>query len=256
MNIPLLSIITATFNSELTLEETIESLLNQNYTNFEYILIDGKSNDKTLQIIKKYESIFSQKKIPYYWISENDTGIYNAWNKGLKLASGSWISFLGSDDIYLEGVLKKYANLAIRNRDIDFIHSKVKLMKDNKEIFVVSDRWKWNDFKRQMKIAHVGSFHNKNYFSKYGIFNENYKIAGDYEMLLRAKHNLKTLFFDEFTALMKDGGISNKNVIKAFKEVRKARIYVAAINKRTAFLDFYISIIKYYLSRVKKMISQ
>jgi len=244
----LLSVMTVSLNSELTIEKTIQSVLNQNFTDFEYIIVDGKSTDNTLQIIKKYESQFHQKNIPFTWISESDTGIYNAWNKGLQLAKGDWISFLGSDDIYLEGVLAKYAKVVLSNKNADFIHSKVKLMNKNNVKYVFSDVWKWDVFRRYMKIAHVGAFHNKQYFEKYGNFDENYKIVGDYEMLLRAKNELKTVFIDDFTAEMNDGGISNQNVIKAFREARIAKISTANISKPFAYFDFYFSLLKYYLS--------
>lgn len=247
-----LSVITVSLNSELTIEKTIQSVLNQNFTSFEYIIVDGNSTDSTVQIIKKYESKFHQKNIQFTWLSEPDTGIYNAWNKGLKLAKGNWISFLGSDDIYLENVLEKYASVILLNENADFIHSKVKLVHNNRVKYVISDTWKWNVFKRYMKIAHVGAFHNKKYFEKYGNFNENYKISGDYEMLLRAKNNLKTIFIDDFTAEMNDGGISNQNILKAFSEVRNAKISTANVLKPIAFLDFYFSLVKYYISAYLK----
>lgn len=242
------TIITASFNSEKTIAKTIESVLNQEFNDFEYIIVDGKSKDNTINIIKNYEPLFKEKNISYKWISEKDSGIYNAWNKGLKLASGNWIAFLGSDDIYVEGALKKYADMALINPEADFIHSKVKLISKGKVKFIVSDKWTWSQFKRYMKIAHVGSFHNSAYFDKHGNYDEQYRLAGDYEMLLRAKGNLKTVFFDEFTAEMKDGGISNNNVLMAFKEVRQAKITTAKITKPIAFLDFYHSLIKYYIS--------
>lgn len=249
---PLLSIITATYNSEKTLEETIQSVLNQGYTNYEYILIDGKSKDGTLKIIQKYEVQFKERNIKYTWRSEKDSGIYNAWNKGLQLAKGKWISFLGSDDIYLENALEKYVDKISQNQDVDFIHSKVKLIDRDKIKFIISDKWIWKNFKREMKIAHVGSFHNSNYYEKYGNYNENYKIVGDYELLLRAQDNLKTIFIDDFTAEMKDGGVSNQNIFVAFKEVRRAKINTAKIMKPLAYFDFYFFIVKYYLSRILK----
>ena len=252
---PLLSIITATYNSESSLDETIRSILTQNYNDFEYIIVDGNSTDNTIRIITKYEPLFKEKKIRFKWISEEDLGIYDAWNKGLRLAEGKWISFLGSDDTYLEGALKKYAHMAKANPEADFIHSKVKLISNGKIKFVVSDKWNWSQFKRYMKIAHVGSFHNAEYFEKYGRYNELYRLAGDYEMLLRAKSNLKTVFFDEFTAEMKDGGISNDNVLLAFKEVKYAKTTTAKITKPIALFDFYHSLIKYYLSTFIRRIS-
>ncbi|MFT5214729.1 MAG: glycosyltransferase involved in cell wall biosynthesis, partial [Patiriisocius sp.] len=145
---PLLSIITATFNSEKTLEETIDSILNQQYTNFEYLIIDGKSTDNTLTIIKKYELIFKQKNISFKWVSETDTGIYNAWNKGLKLSVGNWIAFLGSDDVYLDNALERYAKEIALGESVDFIHSKVKLINKTKVKHVFADTWKWPQFKR------------------------------------------------------------------------------------------------------------
>ena len=253
---PILSIITATYNNEKTLEETIQSVLDQDFTNFEYILVDGDSKDNTLNIIKKYEPVFQERKITYKWLSERDTGIYQAWNKGLRLANGHWIAFLGSDDTYTEGALKNYAIMAERNPEVDFIHSIVKLINGSDVRHTFSEPWKWKNFKRYMKIAHVGAFHNKNYFEKYGVFNEEYKIAGDYELLLRAKSNLKTIFLNTLTAEMKDGGVSNDNVLAAFKEARKAKITTAQIPKSVAFFDFYFNLSKYYVSTaIKKMLS-
>ena len=100
------TIITATFNSEKTIDRTINSLLNQTILNFEYIVVDGKSSDNTVKILKSYEEKFKIRNIGYKWISEKDSGIYEAWNKGLMFAKGDWISFLGSDDYYVENALE------------------------------------------------------------------------------------------------------------------------------------------------------
>lgn len=227
---PLLSIITACFNSESTVKETIESLLNQSFLKFEYIIVDGKSQDNTFDIIMCYEEKFKEKGIQYRFISESDTGIYNAWNKGLELATGDWIAFLGSDDVYLDNALENYANLALLNKDVDFIHSKVKIFKKLSFIREINKKWNWSQFKKSMNIAHSGAFHNKKYFKIYGEFDEDYKIAGDYEMLLRSKDGLKTIFLDEFTVIMQEGGISSKMFLKAFKEAERAKIKTAGIN--------------------------
>lgn len=227
---PLLSIITACFNSEATIKATIESLLNQSYLEFEYIIIDGKSKDNTLNIISFYEEKFNEKGIPYRFISEPDTGIYNAWNKGLKLATGDWIAFLGSDDTYCDNALEKYANIALLNKNVDLIYSKVKIFDKASFIREINKKWHWRQFKKSMNIAHAGAFHNKNYFKNFGKYDEDYKIAGDYEMLLRAKDELKAIFIDEFTVIMQEGGISSKMFFRAFKEAERAKIKTAGIS--------------------------
>jgi len=112
---PLVSIVTVCYNSEKTIRDTIESVLNQTYRNIEYILVDGASKDSTVDIIKSYEEKFREKGISYKWISEPDTGIYNAMNKGIDMASGEWCYFLGSDDILFD----KNVILSITNELLD-----------------------------------------------------------------------------------------------------------------------------------------
>ena len=117
-NKPLISIITVCLNSEYTIEKTIQSVLKQNYDNIEYIVIDGNSNDRTLEIIKKYEGSID------LWISEKDGGIFNAINKGIKVCSGDIIGILNSDDLLTEDALslvKKY----FENDKIDFVFGSV-----------------------------------------------------------------------------------------------------------------------------------
>jgi len=119
------SIIIATYNSANTLAEAIQSVLQQTLKDFELIIIDGKSSDGTLEIIKSYE-----KEITY-WISEKDKGVYDAWNKGIKIAKGEWICFLGSDDIMLPTTIEKYNDFIITNIDrrFEFISSKIEFCK-------------------------------------------------------------------------------------------------------------------------------
>tara|TARA_R110001606_G_scaffold283626_2_gene432089 strand:- start:347 stop:1114 length:768 start_codon:yes stop_codon:yes gene_type:complete len=244
---PFFSIITVSYNSEKTIKETIVSVLNQTETNFEYILIDGKSTDKTVEIIKSFENKFKEKEIAYQWISEKDTGIYNAFNKGIKLSKGTWISFLGSDDMYLKNAIKTYnENIFNLKNEADFVYANI--LKNHK--IIVSKKWTWKTFKRKMTIAHVGSFHHKNYFKNHGFFNEDYKIAGDFEVLLRAKSQLKTHKIDEVTVVMGDDGISSNQIKKVYIETTKAKIETANINILIAKRDYYIWMFKYNIKRL------
>lgn len=248
-NTTLLSIITVCYNSEKTIYKTIDSLLKQTINGFEYIIIDGKSTDKTVDIIKSFEDKFKERNINFKWVSETDKGIYDAFNKGIKFAKGDWISFLGSDDYYLDNALEFY-KLEINKlkKEVDLVHSVVKV----EDIKLIQDKWEWKKFKIRMNIAHVGAFHNKNYFKKFGDYDIKYKIAGDYELLLRAKGNLKTHWFNKVTAIMSEGGISNKQVKNVYLETTKAKIETANRNYAISKLDYYKWIFKY---RVKTILN-
>lgn len=214
---PLVTIITATYNAQKDLEGSIKSVIAQSYSNIQYVIIDGGSTDDTLKIIKKYEKYIS------IVISEKDKGIYDAWNKGLKLSTGDWLAFLGADDEYLPDAIQNYVDQLnkVDYANLDIITSKVMLVDDNNlEVRVIGSSWKWNDFKRYMCTAHVGSLHSKSFFETYGMYNTNYKIVGDYEILLRAKQFLKAAFLNDITVKMKMGGISNQDnsaLVEAFK---------------------------------------
>lgn len=205
---PLITIITVTYNAQKDLEASIKSVIAQSYPNIQYLIIDGGSTDSTLEIIKKYEAHIST------WISEKDNGIYDAWNKGLQLATGDWIAFLGADDVYLPNAVEQYVQKLqqVDYATLDIITSKVQLVDENKVPFrVIGSAWNWNDFKRYMCTAHVGSLHSKSFYQKYGTYNTNYKIVGDYEILLRPRDQLKAAFLDVITVEMTMGGISNQN---------------------------------------------
>lgn len=245
----LISVITVSFNSEKTIKKTIKSLLNQTINNFEYIIIDGKSTDNTLTIIKSFDNAFKSKGIKYTWVSEKDSGIYDAFNKGVKLAKGTWISFLGSDDYYLKNALKIY-NKEINNLNsyVDLIHSNVNL--GNRKN--IQDKWSWKIFRKKMNIAHVGAFHHKLFFKKYGLFDTSYKIAGDYELLLRAKQDLKTHWFNKITAFMADGGASNNQIINVYKETKRAKTENKSQHRVLIQIHYYIWVFKY---RIKTIIN-
>ena len=245
----LFTVVTVCYNSEKTIYRTIDSLLKQTINDFEYIIIDGKSSDKTVDVIKSFEDKFKERNINFKWISEIDKGIYDAFNKAILLANGSWISFLGSDDYYLDDSLDYYKNEINKlKEEVDFVHSVVKV----EEIKLIEDKWEWKKFKTSMNIAHVGAFHNKNYFKKFGDYDIKYEIAGDYELLLRAKKDLKTHWFNKVTAIMSDGGISNMQVKNVYLETTKAKIITGNLSKVECYLEYYKWMLKY---RIKTIIN-
>jgi len=245
MQVPLISIITTTYNSASTLKDTVNSVLNQTYSSFEYIIIDGNSIDSTVDLIKSFEAEFNKKDIKFRWISEPDTGIYDAFNKGVKLANGDWISFLGSDDMYTKNAVELYIKNLPKN-EVDLLYSNIKIIGKKNNTGV----WSWHKFRRSMNIGHVGAFHNKNYFNKYGMFNTSYEIAGDYEILLRAKENLRTHKINDITVIMADGGVSNKQVRKVYRETTRAKKETAEVSSIICFLDYYKWMLKYNIKRI------
>ena len=204
-NKPLISIITVLKNSEQHLEETIKSILNQSYKNFEYILIDGGSTDKSLKIIKKYSD-----KIDY-WISENDRGIYDAFNKGMQLAKGDFIGIVNSDDTLEKDALKILINYINNNPKIDFVFGSVKkhwgILYGYKPEKI---KYSWGFY-----TSHSTGFYIKRKSAKkVGLYDLKYKYHADYDYFYRmiVKENLKGIGTkkNELFGKFRRGGFSSK----------------------------------------------
>lgn len=242
--IPFFTVITASFNSEKTIDKTIESLLNQNYTNFEYIIIDGNSKDSTLEIIKSFEQKFKEKNITYKFISEPDKGIYDAWNKGIKLSEGEWISFLGSDDLYFNDALLNYYEILQSRNDINFICSKIEIVDENwNKLKLYGEPFSKEKLNRKMSFAQVGAFHRRDLFTIVGNFDFNYKIVGDFDFYLRAKDVILPHFTTSCLAKMMNTGISNQ-AYKALKEAYELKNKYKLNNKLINLFDFYLTLLK------------
>lgn len=211
-----ISIITCVFNSADTLEDTIKSVLSQSYKNIEYIIIDGGSTDRSLDIIKKYQGKIS--KI----VSEKDDGIYNAMNKGIRLATGDIIGILNSDDIYNSNdVISKIAEL-FNNNDIDCVYGDlyyVSMHDTNKIIrYWKSSPYKEGAFRLGWHPPHPTLFIRKEIYNKYGLFNERFKVSSDFELMLRyfEKYKINNYYYPEILVRMRVGGESNKDIKKIF----------------------------------------
>ncbi|MEA5139284.1 glycosyltransferase family 2 protein [Arcicella rigui] len=244
---PKISIITATYNSAKTLEQSLLSVISQGYNNIEYIVIDGGSKDGTLGILEKYNSEIS------YWISEKDKGIYDAWNKGVEKATGDWIAFLGSDDFFYPDAIQHYVDFInkeqINNTDCLYISSKIEMITEEGRVLrTYGWPWNWEQFRRVNIIAHPGSLQSKYLFEKYGNYDINYKIVGDYELLLRPQKSLNAKFINTVTVKMTVGGASNQ--LKMFKELKKVIIVRGGVSVLRANFDYYIHITKLYFKNL------
>ena len=220
-----ISIITVTYNSAQTLEQTIQSILSQDHPNVEYIMVDGKSTDGTLAIIEKY-----RPKITHF-ISEKDDGLYHAINKGINLASGDIIGILHADDFYTNNDVLTGIAETFKINAADAVYADLYYVdKDNTDKIIRT--WKSGAFSPHKFLwgwmpPHPTFFVKKECYQKYGSFNTTFRSAADYEIMLRLlyKHKIKAAYLPEFIVKMRVGGQSNaslNNRLKANNEDRLA----------------------------------
>ncbi len=243
-----ITIITATYNAAIVLENLIKSIIPQKNEKIEFVIIDGDSKDSTPEIINKYESYID------FWISEPDRGIYDAWNKGIKVANGEWIMFIGADDELLPNAINNYINL-LDSKDLssfDYISAQNEYVDDDdKLIKLLGKGAEWSLMRRGNSAAHVASLHNKNnLFNKVGCYNLDYKICADYEILIRKKENLKTYFLESRIAKMKVGGMSFS--AKAINESYEIRKYHKTISPVFNIILYFRDFIAYKLFKLRK----
>ena len=219
-----ISIITVCLNSDETIEDAIKSILAQSYDDIEYIIVDGGSTDETLSIIKKYKDGISQ------YISEPDKGIYDAMNKGAKLASGELIAFLNSDDTYHDkDTIADMVNF-IQRRKLDAGYGDIKYVGANNANRVVrywkTGEYKKGAFRRGWVIPHPAFFCKREYFEQYGYFESSFKIAADFELMLRLieKKHIKIGYLPKTIATMRVGGASTnfKGIVQGNIEILKS----------------------------------
>jgi len=221
---PLFTIVTASFNSNLTLERAISSVISQKAVEFEYIIIDGGSKDGSVKTVQKF-----LKKIAYF-VSEPDSGIYSAFNKGIRASKGEWICFLGSDDYFLsDDILNRCASvIQSLPPNVGLLYTKVIVLnRDGQAIIELGESWDNAKHKMNysMAIPHPGLFVRRKLFEKYGEFDETFKIAADYDFVLRVIKHSEVEFRGEIVSVgMRFGGISSdpNNTLNVLLEAIKA----------------------------------
>lgn len=226
-----ISLITATYNSEKYLKDTIESILSQDYPNIEYIIVDGGSKDSTLDIIKEYPPRFDGR---LHWISEPDKGLYDALNKGFKMATGDIVGILNSDDFFTNNnVLSKVAE-TFQTTKCEAVYGDIHFV-DGNDLTKCTRYYSSAIFKRSlMRIgfipAHPSFYAYKSKFDELGYYKTDYKIAADFELLLRFIYvnKIRTQYIPLDFVTMRTGGMSTESMdsrkiimrehLRAFKE--------------------------------------
>jgi len=246
---PLLTIITAVFNGEKYLEDTILSVLSQTYDNVEFIIIDGGSTDGTLDIIKKYDYSID------YWVSEPDAGISDAFNKGVQLACGDYINFQGDGDgFYAQDSLENMIHGVNPVEDL-FISGRIqRVCPDGGEMYLSAVMPKFNKISLlfRMSMPHQGLFTSLKYFKKYGLFDVNNTFCMDYEHLLRAYHDFPNVVMKNVVvAKWRADGLGNNRELDIFKEYHKIKVD----NKIAAYpILIAINLWTLFKYRIKKII--
>ncbi|MFI5218784.1 MAG: glycosyltransferase family 2 protein [Bacteroidia bacterium] len=205
-----ISIITITYNSQHTVEDTIKSVVEQDYPDVEYIVIDGKSKDGTLAIVDKYKNRVS--KI----ISEKDHGLYDALNKGIKNATGDVVGLLHSDDLYSDKkVISKIANLFKKDSELQAVYADLVFV-SRTNLDKVLRTWKSGEYEEDAFLKgwmppHPTFFVKRDCYEKFGYFNIKLKLSADYELMLRMihKNKIKIAYLPETIVKMRMGGVSN-----------------------------------------------
>ena len=223
---PLISIITVSYNAKKTIEQTILSVLNQTYKNIEYIIIDGKSTDGTVDIIKKYEKRIS------YWVSEKDTGIYNAMNKGIKIAHGVLIGIVNADDFYekdaVEIMVDEYTKKGTE-ADRFLYYGMLRIWKHELEFCV---RQYHHNFVTETAIQHPTCFVPKVLYDKWGGFDEQYRVCADFDLLNRYRANgVRFCKVDKIISNFRIGGATTKLANEVIMEPPTIRLKYGIITQ-------------------------
>ena len=231
------SIITISFNAKATIEKTLQSVANQSYENIEHIIIDGNSNDNTIDICKSYSYI---SKI----LSEPDNGVYDAFNKGIKLATGDVIGFLNADDTFnnensIQDIVDAFSNneTDIVYGNLDYINKESKVIRN-----WISRSYEKGLMKKAWMPAHPSFYCKKEVYNRLGTYNDSFKVAGDFELCLRFLeiNQVPSFYLNKKLVKMLVGGISNSGfnskltILK--EELRAFKINNISVNPVLFFL--------------------
>ena len=200
-----IAVVVASYNAVTSISDCIESVLSQSYDNVELIIVDGGSNDGTVGILKSYEGRIQ------YWLSEPDKGIYDAWNKALGFSSSDYIYFMGCDDRFVHNDLlyEMVQFLDAKKPYPDLICGSVKMIGKNKDIgYLLKPDPKVIPYKM---LPHQGVFHSRSLFDEFGLYDDRFKVRGDFEFVVRcnAARLLRIEVMPFVVAICELGGLSN-----------------------------------------------
>jgi glycosyltransferase involved in cell wall biosynthesis len=250
---PLISIITICFNSAKTIRQTMESVLNQTYSNFEYIIVDGKSKDSTLEIIKEYEEKFIDKGIIYRYVSEPDKGIYDAMNKGINMASGEWVGIINSDDWYEVDACSTLIETLNNNLKMDIFAATVRFITEsNGQEYYTYTHSSIEEIQYKMTICHPTVFIRSLLYKKKK-FDTSFRIVADWDLLkYLICQGANVVIRQKVIANFRDNGASSVNNIISIMEQLKV---IRQTNTLKSYMLYFLKLItllrKVILDKIK-----
>lgn len=222
-----ISLITVTFNSAETLRDTMQSVLNQTFKDIDYIIVDGNSKDGTLDIVKEFEPKFEGR---LRWVSEPDKGIYDAMNKGVRMAQGDVVGILNSDDFFAsDHVLQTVADAFAGNPALEGVYADVRYVNWNDTSKTVR-MFSGKDFKREKLCwgkmpPHPSFYVKRSCYDRFGLYSLDYPICSDYDMFVKMiwVGNINTLYINDVFVNMRSGGTSS-NGIRVHRKIMRERV--------------------------------
>lgn len=250
-HLPLISVITVVYNAEEFLEDTILSVLNQDYKNIEFLIIDGGSSDSTIDIIEKYIENID------VFISEEDNGIYDAMNKGINLAKGDWINFLNAGDcFYKKEVLKSIFTTDLSN--LWFLYGKVNYFSNEFNISnIFGKEIKINNLQTSFPICHQSMFFNKKVFNRLGNYNLNYLVTSDYDLTIKIFKDdsiIKKFYDVTISSFLIDGYGFNNSIKAHWEKVKVIDSHFKFFAKFQARIKFSITVVRISILNLLKIL--
>lgn len=220
---PRVSILVATWNSASLLAEFLESLALQRWTDWELLVLDNASRDGTDELVAKFKERLPEGAQRVVWSSQPDSGIYDAWNRGLQLARGSYVSFIGADDTFVEPTsLSKI--VALTTTDADLITARnAYYAPDGRFLRDWGYAWQWKRMHQSMNIAHPGMLVRREWFARVGPFDASFRICGDYEWFLRLPPGLRTVHSSDSILKVVQAGVSHTKIGHVYAETFRAQ---------------------------------
>lgn len=253
MSRPKFSIVTVAFNSGKTIERTIKSVLNQTFSDYEYIIVDGLSTDNTIDIIKQYESQFEGR---LKWISEKDTGIYNAMNKGINMSSGWVVGIVNSDDWLDSNALANVftaVQLSSYDKDALYCGNLIFHYSNGKEQLRVASLKRLVKYMKSYDIGifHPATFVTRSVYETVGLFDEFIRLNADVDFIIRCyKENKRFIFVPHVLSNMSDGGATNSG--NTAKELYDRKM-VLKKHCSSRFEYYYLYALYYTKKKIKKL---